>query len=173
MSRKRNHRMRPETRAMQKLGIVDSFRPGDLAALNQLHTDAAVDRVMALARTSHIRLLEGNADDADILRLGGEFNTCWIAAGAIAGGELVQVRLAAGGDVLSRACLRKAQHGVYGLAGPDRMALGEAIDAVELVMHATSPKQMADAEEQLNRALRAAKKPRAGAGPAGATQRSS
>lgn len=155
MSRKRNHRMRPEQRALMQRGLLQAVTPDRLAALNQLHTEEEVTRVMNLLRASLVRFLEGTAERADLIRLAGEFNTCYIAAGEIEGGELVQERLAAAGAALEESQRIHAAHGRYGLTGPGRILLGEGVDALELVLRATSPRQMHDAEQALHRTLQA------------------
>lgn len=152
--RKRNHKMRPEVRQHMQRGTIEIIRPDVTAAVNQLHSDVTVGASMVKLRAALVRYLEGNADDRDHALIGGEINTCWIAAGEIEGGGLVQERLQAAGQALEEGMAIKKRHGRYGLTGPGRLALGEGVDAIELVYRATSPLQLHKAEQELQRLLR-------------------
>lgn len=155
MSRKRNHRMRPEVRRHMQAGTIAATFPDQMASWNQLHAEEVVVQNMNLMKASLVRFLEGTAQAADLARLGGEINTCWIALenSTIEGRELVQQRLQAAGQALEEAKRLRARHGRLGLTGPGRQALGEGVDAIELALRATTPRQMKEAEQALRQHL--------------------
>lgn len=138
-----------------RAGVVLGVTPDNLAAWNQLHAEEVVVENMNRTRLSLARFLEGAAEDIDLARLGGEVNTCYIAlaASAIDGRELVMQRLEAAATALEEARGIKEKHGRYGLTGPGRLALGEGVDAIELTLRATTPRQMSEAELQLRHRL--------------------
>lgn len=160
--KKRNHKMRPEVRQHMQRGTIAAANPMDMASWNQLHDEEVVAANMVIFRAAHIRFVEGTADQRDLQKLAVECNVCWIALGnsKIEGRQEVIDRLMAAGTALEEAADIHRRHGRYGLTGPGRLALGMGVDAIELTLRATTPRQMAEAEQELHRLVARKKQPK-------------
>lgn len=157
MSRKRNHRMRPELRARQQRGQTLFIHPKDLSALSQPHMPADVDRLMAKTNTALVRLLDGSAERVHISRLGADIDLAAIRLDQLAkqienAGEL-RAALERAGAAIREAVRIHEQHGRFGLTGPGRHDLQAGVDAYEALLRVSSPREMHDAEEALSQAL--------------------
>lgn len=99
-------------------------------------------------------LLDGTAADKEYQRVASALNMAAIRTEQIAGNDdAVQVLQAASHAMLD--CLRiKHAHGRYGLTGPAREAIKDGIDLYETILRGSTPRQMYDAERELERALR-------------------
>lgn len=144
MSRKRNHRMKPRAR-----DDVASFRQ---LSDHQVISEAKGNELMTSTRAALVLLLDGKADEVHIQRLGTDLNVAWIRTEESAGDRaLVFEVLSAAGDAINEAIRRHAQHGVYGLAGPEREAIVAGVDAYEVILRASTAIQMERAQRQLVR----------------------
>ena len=135
-------------------GIYSVVNP---TGASQDYTPEQAWEIVEPIRVALQSLLDGTAEDAQYRRVGSALNVAAIRAEQIAGNDdAVQVLQAASFAMLE--CLRiKRAHGRYGLTGPAREAIKEGIDLYETILRGSTPRQMYDAERELERAL--AKKP--------------
>lgn len=140
---------------MKRRRIQDAL---DVIAISQPHHPAEVARLMVETKAALIRMLEGTAEDRDLARLGTDLNVALVSAQRIGNSAQALEVLAGGAEALAAAQGIKARHGRYGLTGPGRAALSEAIDVFESILAASSPMQMHRAEEEVSQLLRAPQK---------------
>lgn len=124
-------------------------------ALSQPHTEEHVRRLMETTRVALVRLLEGTAEDIHIGRLGIDVNMGWVRAQQIGNAGPLEDIFERAGNALAEAAAIHDRHGRWGLTGPGRLALSEAVDAFEEVLRASSPRQMHEAEERVWRLTQA------------------
>lgn len=155
--RKRNHKMSQDLRRRQQRGQTLFIHPKDLSALNQPHTEADVDRLMAKTNTALVRLLDGSAERVHINRLGADIDLAAIRldqlAKQIENASELRAALECAGAAIRDAVRIHEQHGRYGLSGPGRHDLQAGVDAYEAILRVSSPREMHDAEEALAQAL--------------------
>ena len=126
-------------------------------AASQDYTPEQAWEIVEPVRVALQSLLDGTAEDAQYRRVGSALNVAAIRTEQIAGNaDAVRVLEAASHAMLE--CLRiKHAHGRYGLTGPAREAIKDGIDLYETILRGSTPRQMYDAERELERQL--AKKP--------------
>jgi len=120
----------------------------------QTYTPERAWEIVEPVRVALQSLLDGTAEDAQYRRVGSALNVAAIRTEQIAGNaDAVRVLEAASHAMLE--CLRiKHAHCRYGLTGPAREAIKEGIDLYETILRGSTPRQMYDAERELERALR-------------------
>lgn len=129
------------------------FQPIDAIAASQDTTPEHADGIMKPVRAALQALLDGKAGDTEYRRVGSALNVATVRAGQIGDNDAaVAVLQAASFAMLD--CLRiKHAHGRYGLTGPAREAIKEGIDLYETILRGSTPRQMYDAERELERML--------------------
>ena len=129
------------------------FQPIDAIAASQDTTPEHADSIMRPVRAALQALLDGKAGDTEYRRVGSALNVATVRAGQIGDNDAaVQVLQAASFAMLD--CLRiKETHGRYGLTGPGRQAITDGIDLYETILRGSTPRQMYDAERELERML--------------------
>ena len=129
------------------------FQPVDVIAASQDCTPEHADGIMRPVRAALQALLDGKAGDTEYTRVGCALNVATIRAEQIGDNDAaVQVLQAASHAMLE--CLRiRHAHGRYGLTGPAREAIKEGIDLYETIVRNSTPRQMYDAERELERML--------------------
>lgn len=127
---------------------------------SQPHGEADVARLMNDTEIALVRMLDGTADDQHVRRLGTDINIGWIRAEQLApqlaNPEEVQGAFERAGAALEESKRIRAAHGRYGLTGPGRQALQDGVDAFEVILRASSPREMHHAEEVLAASIQAA-----------------
>lgn len=158
MSRKRNHRMSPELRHRQRTGKTLFINPADLMDLNRPMSPSDVDHHMLPVKAAQVRLMEGGGTKADATILGNRIDVAAIRLDELTkeleNHEEVRAALWAAGDAIKEAARIHETHGKYGLTGPGRHQLQAGIDAYEAILAVSSPRQMRDAEDALERAVK-------------------
>lgn len=146
MSRKRNHRMNRGTVALRRVGAVVGIVPDDLAKLHRPHTEEAVTQLMNVTQAALIRMLDGNGEMRDLARIGRDVNIAWVRTEQIGGNEDAQAILNGAATAIEEAARLLKKHGRVGLTGPGRLALIQAVDLFREILTASTPKEMAEAE---------------------------
>ena len=148
--RKRNNKFRLK----HPDGIYSVVNP---TGASQDYTPEQAWEIVEPVRVALQALLDGTAGDKQYQRVASALNMAAIRTEQIAGNDdAVQVLQAASHAMLE--CLRiKHAHGRYGLTGPAREAIKDGIDLYETILRGSTPRQMYDAERELERML--AKKP--------------
>jgi len=129
------------------------FQPIDAIAASRDTTPEHADSIMRTVRAALQALLDGKAGDTEYRRVGSALNVATVRAGQIGDNDAaVQVLQAASFAMLD--CLRiRHAHGRYGLTGPGRQAITDGIDLYETILRGSTPRQMYDAERELERQL--------------------
>lgn len=145
--RKRNHRMNRETLTLRRVGAVRGIVPDDLARLHRPHTPEAVAELMNATQTALIRMLEGNGEMRDLTRIGRDVNIAWVRTEQIGNNAAAQSILEAAASAIEDGARLLKKHGRVGLTGPGRLALMQAVDLFREILSASTPKEMAQAED--------------------------
>ena len=129
------------------------FQPIDAIATSRDTTPEHADSIMRTVRAALQALLDGKAGDTEYRRVGSALNVATVRAGQIGDNDAAeQVLQAASFAMLD--CLRiRHAHGRYGLTGPGRQAITDGIDLYETILRGSTPRQMYDAERELERQL--------------------
>lgn len=129
------------------------FQAIDAIAASQDTTPEHADGIMKPVRAALQALLDGKAGETEYRRVGSALNVATIRAKQIGdNADAVQVLQAASFAMLD--CLRiRHAHGRYGLTGPGRLAIQDGIDLYETILRGSTPRQMYDAERELERML--------------------
>ena len=101
---------------------------------------------------SYLKLRDGGADETDFNRVAVAINLAKVRAmdiDAILANQIEQAQ-----DAMMRCKARKQKHGTFGFDGPGLQAVAYAMDASEEIVKLSSPKQMMDALEVMQKALR-------------------
>ncbi len=122
---------------------------------SQPFSEARATVIVNELRVALLRLLEGTADEIHFMRLGVAVNLAAIRAEGMENNAGAVEILMAAGEALKEAERINDVHGRYGLTGPGRHALAQGVDAYEVVLRASSPRQMHLAEQELGRRLTA------------------
>lgn len=122
-------------------------------AASQDYTPEQAWEIVEPIRVALQSLLDGAAADKEYQRVASALNMAAIRTEQIAGNDAaVQVLQAASFAMAD--CLRiRQEHGRYGLTGPAREAIKEGIDLYETILRGSTPRQMYDAERELERML--------------------
>lgn len=142
MSGKRSHR-RPAEKTSWALAFYSS----------QPYTQQKADEIMEQLRVALQLMLDGGAEQIHFIRLGVAINLAAVRCEQIDGNEQALEVLLGAGEALKAAEGIHERHGRYGLTGPGRHRLMAGIDAYEVILRASSPRQMHLAELELGRRL--------------------
>ena len=130
------------------------FQPVDVIAASRDTTPEHADGIMRPVRAALQALLDGKAGDTEYTRVGSALNVASIRTEQIGDNDAAVAVLQAASFAMLE-CLRiKHAHGRYGLTGPAREAIKDGIDLYETILRGSTPRQMYDAERELERQLR-------------------
>ena len=119
-------------------------------AHRQMDPDRAT-QIVNHVRAAYQRMREGNGDGRDYDVLGAALNVAVVRAERIGSGQPI-----VDGITAAMAALRGADRGErYGFTGPGILSMNCGIDLYEQVLQASTPRQMADATDEVVRRQRA------------------
>jgi sRNA-binding regulator protein Hfq len=124
----------------------------------QTISEATATMIANKVRVAHQLLREGKADQQQFVTVGTAINVATIRAEQIGGSGQVQEALWLAGQFMNDCQERRERTGTFLLSGPGLQAVAEAIDAYELILRASTPRQMEDAAQEVWRRVGGAKR---------------